>query len=80
LRRSQWQLSVTDVIGLAKEINKHSELCRDMIAILVLPGTAPDSTELLQVFSRVRGLHVKIFTNFEDAIQWFFTSLGLSER
>ena len=79
LRRFQWQLSVTDVFDLANEINKHSELYRDKIAILVLPGTEPDSTELLQVFSRARGLHVKIFTNFEDAIQWFFTPLGLPE-
>lgn len=76
LRRSQWRLSVFDVFDLAQEIDRHHDLYRDKIAILVLPGTDPDSTELLQVFSRARGLHVRVFTNFEDAVQWFFTPFG----
>ena len=76
LRRSQWRLSVTDVYEFANEMNKHHELFRDKLAVLVLPGTDPDATELLQVFSRARGLHVKVFTNFEDAIQWFFVPIG----
>ena len=79
LRRSQWQLSVADVYDLANEINKNSELYRDKIAVLVLPGTNPDATELFQVFSNARGLNVKVFTNFEDAIQWFFIPIGISE-
>ena len=74
LRRSQWQLSVSDVYELANELNQHSDLYRDKIAVLVLPGTDPDATELLQVFSDARQLNVKVFTNFEDAVQWFFVS------
>ena len=75
LRRSQWRLSVSDVYNLARELSQHSDLYRDKIAILVLPGTDPDSTELLQVFSMASGLHVRVFTNYEDAVQWFFVPI-----
>ena len=72
LRRSQWKLNVMDVYEIANELNKSNELWKDKIGVLVLPGTDPDSTELLQVFTRARNLQVKVFTNYEDAIQWFF--------
>lgn len=67
-----------DVYELTTELHKYSDLYRDKIGVLVLPGTDPDVTELLQVFSQARGLHIRVFTNFEDAIQWFFVPLGLT--
>jgi len=76
LRRTQWQLSVSDVYELADELNRYSELYRDKIGILVQEGANPDATELLQVFSQAHSLNVKVFTNYEDAIQWFFKPIG----
>lgn len=71
-RRAQWTLSTTDVYYLAAELANHDEAFRDKVAVLVLPGFNFDKSEFFELCSKNRGFNVESFTNYEDAVQWFF--------
>jgi hypothetical protein len=73
LRRVQWRLGTLDIYELAANLASHSELRRTKIAVLVLPGPDFDNALFFETCSVNRGMTVDAFTNFEDAIQWFFT-------
>ncbi|MBW1783110.1 MAG: hypothetical protein JRL30_20500 [Deltaproteobacteria bacterium] len=74
LRRAQWRLSTTDVFEFAKELSAQGDLRTSKIAFLFLPGADFDDAAFLETCSKNRGMNVDIFSNFEDAIQWFFST------
>ena len=71
-RRSQLKLSTADVWYLAADLTNHNDTFRDKVAVLALPGLNFDTAEFLELCSKNRGLNVDVFTNYEDAIQWFY--------
>lgn len=72
LRRAQWRLSTTDIYCLAEELSSHGDAFRSKLAILVLPGDTFDQAEFFELCAKNRGFPVDTFTNYEDAILWFF--------
>lgn len=71
-RRAQWVLSTADIYYLAAELDKHDHTYRDKVAILVLPGLDFDNSEFFELCAQNRGFNVETFTNYEEAVQWFF--------
>ena len=76
LRRAQWQLSTAEIYGFAARLAELSTLRSAKIAILILPGTRVREARFLETCSVNRGLMVDTFSNYEDAIHWFFTTEG----
>ncbi|MFH1313187.1 MAG: hypothetical protein ABIJ00_08150 [Candidatus Eisenbacteria bacterium] len=76
-RRAQWRLSTMDIYGLAAALAGYEDLRTSKIAVLVLPGANFDQAQFLETCSVNRGMNVDAFTNFEDAVQWFFTSVDV---
>ena len=74
LRRAQWLLNSIDIYHLAVALAKHKDLRTSKIAILALPGASFDHAQFFETCSVNRGMNVDAFTNFEDAIQWFFAA------
>jgi hypothetical protein len=73
-RRSQLNLTTLDVYQLASAVSKTKDIYKYKIAILVFPGLDFDTAEFFEICSRNRFLQVEVFTNYEDAIHWFYKS------
>lgn len=73
-RRAQMKLSTADIYFLAAELANYEHTFLNKIAILVLPGLDFDKSEFFELCSKNRGLNVDTFSNFEDAMQWFYDS------
>ncbi|MEZ4484785.1 MAG: hypothetical protein R2864_09350 [Syntrophotaleaceae bacterium] len=67
-----------DIYELAKTLSELHDLKTSKIAVLVLPGTDFDMIQFLETCSVNRGMQVDTFTNFEDAVHWFFKSEEIS--
>ena len=78
-RRAQVKLSTTDIWYLAAELVKYENTFRDKVAVLILPGLDFDKAEFFELCSKNRGYNVDVFTNYEDAIQWFYENGNLNQ-
>ena len=73
-RRTQWVLSTDEIYSLVKVIMNMPDSFRDKIALLLLPGVNFDSAYFKELCTKNKGIEVRTFTNYEDAIQWFYHS------
>lgn len=73
-RRTQWILSTEEIYALVKVLIDKPDTFRDKIALLLLPGVGFDSAEFKELCSEYKGITIQTFTNYEDAIQWFYSS------
>jgi hypothetical protein len=71
-RRTQWVLSTEDIFSLANVLINDPDSHRDKIALLVLPGVNFNKAYFMELCSRSKGIDVQTFTNYEDAIHWFY--------
>lgn len=71
-RRTQWILSTAEIYDLVKVFLDDPGTFRDKIALLLLPGVNFDSGQFKELCARDKVNPVPTFTNFEDAIQWFY--------
>ena len=71
-RRTQWILSTEEIYSLANVLINDQDSYRDKIALLLLPGVNFDKAYFQELCSRNKGIAVHTFTNYEDAIQWFY--------
>ena len=71
-RRSQLKLSTTDLWYLAAELVNHNNAFREKVAVLILPDLNFEKAEFFELCSRNRGFNINVFTNYEDAVQWFY--------
>jgi hypothetical protein len=71
-RRTQWVLSTEDIFSLAYVLINDPDSHRDKIALLVLPGVNFNLATFKELCSRSTGIDVQTFTNYEDAIHWFY--------
>ena len=71
-RRTQWVLSTEEIFSLAQVLINDPDSHRDKIALLVLPGVNFNKPEFKELCSLSKGVDVQTFTNYEDAIHWFY--------
>lgn len=71
-RRTQWVLSTEEIFSLANVLINDPESHRDKIALLVLPGVNFSKADFEELCSGTKGVEVHTFTNYEDAIHWFY--------
>lgn len=72
-RRTQWVLSTDEIYSLVLAIINAPESFRDKIALLLLPGVNFNSVYFRELCSEYKGIDVRPFSNYEDAIHWFYT-------
>ncbi len=71
-RRTQWILSTDEIFSLVEALIHMQDSFRDKIALLLLPGVNFDKVRFTELTSESKGVEVRTFTNYEDAIQWFY--------
>lgn len=71
-RRTQWVLSTDEIFSLVKVLIDKPDSFRDKIALLLLPGVNFDSAYFQELCSNSKDITVRSFSNYEDAIQWFY--------
>lgn len=71
-RRTQWILSTNEIYYLVEVFLDNPDTYRDKIAILLLPGVNFNSVHFKELCTRKNGIPIRTFTNYEDAIQWFY--------
>ena len=71
-RRTQWILSTEEIYSLVEALIDAPDSFRDKIALLLLPGVNFDRTYFQELISENKGIDVRTFTNYEDAIEWFY--------
>ena len=71
-RRTQWVLSTDEIYMLVEVIFEEEDAFRERIALLLLPGVSFDSGHFRSLCEANTETPVRTFTNFEDAIQWFY--------
>jgi hypothetical protein len=71
-RHTQWILSTEEIYSLVHVLINDQDSYRDKIALLLLPGANFDKAYFQELCSRNKGIAVHTFTNYEDAIQWFY--------
>jgi hypothetical protein len=73
-RRTQWILSTDEIYYLVEAFLEDPETYQDRVALLLLPGVNFDSEHFKELCSRNKRMAIRTFTNYEDAIQWFYYS------
>ena len=71
-RRTQCKLTTANIWYLAEELAAHGHVFRNKVAVLILPGSNFENAEFFELCSKNRGFNIDVFTNYEDAIQWFY--------
>lgn len=71
-RRTQWILSTEEIYRLVKPLPGMPDSCRDKIALLLLPGVNFDREQFGELMTGSPGSELRAFSNYEDAIQWFY--------
>jgi len=71
-RRTQWILSTDEIYSLVQELISAPDSFRDKIALLLLPGVNFDRSYFQELCADNRGVEIRTFTNYEDAVDWFY--------
>ena len=71
-RRTQWVLSTAEIFSLANVLINDPDSHRDKIALLAFPGVNFEKAYFMELCSKSKGVDVQTFTNYEDAIHWFY--------
>lgn len=71
-RRTQWILSTDEIYTLILAIINVPNSFRDKTALLLLPGVNFNSAYFQELCKENKGIEVRPFSNYEDAIQWFY--------
>ena len=71
-RRTQWILSTDEIYSLVQELISAPDSFRDKIALLLLPGVNFDRSYFQELCTDTKGVEIRTFTNYEDAVDWFY--------
>ena len=71
-RRTQWILSTDEIFYLVEVFLDDPDTFQDKVGLLLLPGVNFDNEHFKKLCSQKKGMAIRIFTNYEDAIQWFY--------
>lgn len=72
-RKSQSNLSITEIYQLAAELFQHGEIFRRKVALLVLPGHNFDRAKFFETCTHNRGYSINAFTDYEKAMHWILS-------
>ena len=73
-RRTQWVVSTEDIFNLVEVFFEDKGAFQDKVGLLLLPGVNFDNELFDELCSAYPDIPVRTFTNYEDAIQWFYAS------
>jgi hypothetical protein len=71
-RRTQWILSTEEIYSLVHVLTGNQESFGDKVALLLLPGVNFEKEVFQELCSEQEVGAVHTFTNYEDAIHWFY--------
>jgi hypothetical protein len=71
-RRTQWIISTDEIFNLVELILDEEDVIEEKLALLLLPGVNFDRERFRELCSDFKKIPVRTFTNYEDAIQWFY--------
>ena len=71
-RRTQWILSTEEIFNLVEVYLEDRNTFKEKLALLLLPGVNFDREEFNDLCSGYQDVPVRTFSNYEDAIQWFY--------
>jgi len=71
-RRTQWILSTEEIFDMIQVLFTIPDSYREKIALLVLPGVNFDTAFFTEMCEGYADLTIGTFTNYEDAIHWFY--------
>jgi hypothetical protein len=71
-RRTQWILTTEEIYAFVLSLIQAPDSFRDKLALLVLPGVNFDRSYFQELSAESKGTELRTFTNYEDAIQWFY--------
>lgn len=71
-RRTQWIISTDDIFYFIEVFLEDKGAFQDKIALLILPGVNFDTAHFKELCAKYDEGSVRTFTNYEDAIQWFY--------
>jgi hypothetical protein len=74
LRRTTGNLSLSEVIEVAKVVIEHRDSFRSKIAILTTPGVKFENAQFGALYAGNRGFQVAAFRDFEETINWLMSS------
>lgn len=77
-RKACAELTTTDIWYLAEALDKNRALFHEKIAILIGPNQNFDNAKFFELCATNRGLEVRAFTSYEEAINWLFPSSEVS--
>ena len=71
-RRTQWIISTEDIFNLVEVFLENEGAFQDKVGVILLTGVNFDRELFEQLCSNYQGIPIRTFTNFEDAIHWFY--------
>ena len=71
-RRTQWVLLTEEIYSLVQVLIDKPDSFRDKIALLLFGGVNFDRDYFNELCSENKGITVQTFSNYEDAIHWFY--------
>lgn len=71
-RRAQWVITTDEIFDLAEVFLSNRDSFREKVALLLLPGVNFDREEFNELCAGYQPVSIRTFTNYEDAIQWFY--------
>ena len=71
-RRTQWILSTDEIYYFVEVFLDDPDTFQDKVGLLLLPGVNFNSEHFKELCAQKPGMAIRTFTNYEDAIQWFY--------
>ena len=71
-RRTQWILSTDEIFYFVEVFLDDPETFQDKVGLLLLPGVNFDSEHFKELCAQKKTMEIRTFSNYEDAIQWFY--------
>jgi hypothetical protein len=73
-RRTQWVVSADEIFDLVEVLLGDRDSFKDKVGLLILPGVNFNREHFNELCSEYQGIQLRTFTNYEDAIQWVYSS------
>lgn len=77
VRESYGNLTFFDIYEFVTELGRHRSIFRNKIAVLSRDDHQFDNAMFMELCAKNRGFRVRVFTNFEETIDWFSTSVDV---
>ncbi len=76
-RETYGNLTFFDIYEFVAELGKHRSTFRNKTAVLSRDDRQFDNAKFMELCAKNRGFQVKVFTNFEETIDWLASSVDI---